>query len=98
MPDRKQMLKEINEISFVINDLTLFLDTHPLEPTALEAFSQAMEKRKQLLKEFAKEFEPLTQDCVCPDTNNQTGSNTMYAGQKHFTWTDGPLPWEGGNV
>ena len=43
MPDRRQMLKEINEISFVINDLTLFLDTHPLEPTALEAFSQAMD-------------------------------------------------------
>ena len=78
MPDRRQMLKEINEVSFVINDLTLFLDTHPLEPTALEAFSQAMEKRKQLLKEFAKEFEPLTQDCVCPDTNNQTGSCLLY--------------------
>ena len=58
MPDRKQMLKEINEVSFVVNDLNLFLDTHPLDENALQSFSQAMEKRKQLLKEYAKEFEP----------------------------------------
>ena len=51
MPDRKQMLKEINEVSFVVNDLNLFLDTHPLDENALQSFSQAMEKRKQLLKE-----------------------------------------------
>ena len=98
MPDRKQMLKEINEVSFVVNDLNLFLDTHPLDENALQSFSQDMEKRKQLLKEYAKEFEPLTQDCICPDTNNQTETFTKYPGQKHFTWSDGPLPWEGGIV
>ncbi|MBS6952818.1 MAG: spore coat protein CotJB [Enterocloster asparagiformis] len=98
MPDRNQMLKEINEVSFVIDDLKLFLDTHPLDEAALTAFSQAMEQRKQLLKEFAKQFEPLTQDCICPDTNNQTGSFTKHPGQKHFTWSDGPLPWEGGTL
>ena len=48
--------------------------------------------------EYAKEFEPLTQDCICPDTNNQTETFTKYPGQKHFTWSDGPLPWEGGIV
>ena len=96
MADRCQMLQEINEISFAVNDLTLYLDTHPLDQEALTLFSDVSKKRKQLLENYAKEFEPLTMDCVCPDTNNQTGTYTKYAGQKHFTWSDGPLPWEGG--
>lgn len=96
MADQKKLLKEITEISFTVNDLTLYLDTHPLDENALTSFKQAMEQRKQLLKTYAENFEPLTINCVCPDSNNKTDSHTNYAGQKHFTWTDGPLPWEGG--
>ena len=92
MPDRCQLLKQINEVSFVVNDLNLYLDTHPLDPEALDAFSQAMAQRRQLLDTFAKEYEPLTLNCVCPETNNKTESKTKYPGQKHFTWSDGPLP------
>lgn len=98
MADRNQLLKEINEVSFAVNDLTLYLDTHPLEQEALDMFSENMKKRKQLLSTYAAEFEPLTTDCVCPDTNNKTESNTKYPGQRHFTWGDGPLPWEGGTL
>lgn len=96
MPDRKQMLKEINEISFTVNDLTLYLDTHPLDNDAMDAFSEAVSKRKSLMQSYANQFEPLTVDCVCPDTNNESGMLTNYPGKRHFTWTDGPLPWEGG--
>ena len=98
MADRASMLQEINENSFMVNDLTLYLDTHPLEEAALLQFQKAMEKRKELLKAYAEEFEPLTMDCVCPDTNNHSACCTRYAGQKHFTWSDGPLPWEGGSI
>lgn len=98
MADRNSLLKQISEISFTVNDLTLYLDTHPEDQEALTAFKQAMEQRKQLLKTYAENFEPLTMDCVCPDTNNKNDMNTKYPGQKHFTWADGPLPWEGGNV
>lgn len=94
MADRTSLLKQINEVSFTINDLTLYLDTHPQDGNALDAFTQAMAERKQLLDNFAKEFEPLTIDCVCPDTNNQTLSHTKYPGKRHFTWSDGPLPWD----
>lgn len=98
MADRETMLKQINEISFTVNDLTLFLDTHPLDYNALKAFSDAMKQRKQLMQTYAENFEPLTVDCVCPDTNNKSETHTKYPGQKHFTWSDGPLPWEGGTV
>lgn len=96
MADRMTLLKEIGEVSFMVNDLALYLDTHPTDEAALECFSESMKKRKQLMKEYADEFEPLTMDCVCPDSNNRSGSHTKYPTQKHFTWTDGPLPWEGG--
>lgn len=98
MVDRKQLFKEINEISFTLNDLNLYLDTHPTDTAALDAFGQAMSRRKQLLSEYANQFEPLTFNCICPDTNNQSDTCTNYPGQKHFTWSDGPLPWEGGTV
>ncbi|MGL5437036.1 MAG: spore coat protein CotJB [Lachnospiraceae bacterium] len=96
MADQLKMLQEISEVSFTVNDLTLYLDTHPLDTNALDAFKQAMDQRKNLMQAYAREFEPLTINCVCPDTNNESGSNTKYSGQKHFTWVDGPLPWEGG--
>ena len=96
MTDRVQMLKEIGEVSFMVNDLTLYLDTHPTDSNALQTFTDAAKRRKQLMEEYAKEYEPLTMDCVCVETNNQTDHYTKYPKQRHFTWCDGPLPWEGG--
>lgn len=98
MADRSSMLKQISEISFTLNDLNLYLDTHPLDEKALNSFKQANDQRKQLMKNFAENFEPLTINCVCSDTNNKTESYTKYPKEKHFTWSDGPLPWEGGTL
>ena len=56
MSDRNTMLQEISEVSFMVNDLALYLDTHPLDPQGLEAFSQAAAKRKQLLEDYARIF------------------------------------------
>lgn len=99
MPDRAQLLKQIQEVSFVLDDLTLYLDTHPLDTDALDAFSQAHAQRRELLTSYARDFEPLTAQCICPDTNNETNCHCRYPNQKHFTWADGPLPWDhqGGN-
>ena len=38
--DRMQLMKEIGEASFMVNDLTLYLDTHPTDQEALKAFSE----------------------------------------------------------
>ena len=94
MADRIALLRQIQEIGFTIDDLTLYLDTHPLDEDALSAFAQAKEQRYQLMKEYADQFEPLNLYLVCPDTNNKTESHTKYPGKKHFTWSDGPLPWD----
>lgn len=94
MPNRNQLLKQIQEVSFTLDDLTLYLDTHPLDEDALNTFEQMQKTRKELLQNYARDFEPLTRDCVCPDTNNETNSHCKYPNHKHFTWADGPLPWD----
>lgn len=121
MFDRQQLMRQISEVCFVIDDLTLYLDTHPLDTEALDAVGQAMSQRKELLCAYAKEFGPLTVNCIHvgqePDRKGQengpdarpggqssqngqpynlSGQYTKYAGKRHWTWTDGPLPWEGG--
>ena len=85
MIDQKNLLSQITEISFTVNDLNLYLDTHPLDENALNAFKDAMTQRKQLLQTYAENFEPLTMNCICPDSNNQTKSHTKYPDQRHFT-------------
>ena len=130
MSDRQQLMRQIQEICFVVDDLTLYLDTHPLDGDAQDEIDRAMTQRKMLLCTYAKRFEPLTVNCihVGPEagqegslgvaappnsqsgqpiptdgqggqnarSNNQSGQYTKYAGRRHWTWTDGPLPWEGG--
>ena len=49
---RCQLLGEINEVSFAVNDLHLYLDTHPCDEKALTCCSEMIRKRKQLLKEY----------------------------------------------
>ena len=94
MADRAEKKKKIGEISFTLDDLRLFLDTHPLDTDAMNLYQQNLTQRKQLLKQYADDFEPLTTDCICLDTNGGSGACTKYPGQKHWTWNDGPIPWD----
>lgn len=84
---KEQLLCKINEISFVVNDLTLYLDTHGEDQEALACFGSAIKLRKQLMGRFATEFYPLTQSCMVELYDTKTISN--------FEWTNGPAPWEG---
>ena len=88
MNNRTSMLQEIDEVSFAITELTLFLDTHPNSKEALSALFKLAPKRKQLLKEFAKDYEPLTIDCMADRTECEST----------FLWQKGPAPWEGGET
>ncbi len=94
MLDRAALLKEINEASFAVTDLTLYLDTHPTDKDALGFFTTCMDKRKKAMQEYEAKFEPLMVDCVNPAGNNSTNSMTNYPEEDHWTWSDGPLPWD----
>ncbi len=94
MASRTQYLQEIQEVGFEVDDLTLYLDTHPLDTKALDAFGQARKKRHELMQDYARNYEPLSLCLVDPKNNNETESYSKYLGKEHFTWADGPLPWD----
>ena len=94
MNDRNVLLKEIGQVSFFLDDLRLYLDTHPLEDKALDLYQQNHQKRMELLKTYTNQFEPLTCHCIDLDSNGSPATDTRYPGKKHWTWSDGPMPWE----
>ena len=81
-------LDEISEIGFAINDLTLYLDTHPDCQNGLSLLKELLLKRLELLTDYAAKYQPLTQLSMVTGTP-QT---------EHYSWAEGPLPWEGGHV
>lgn len=88
---REQLLRQIYEASFVLDDIRLYMDTHPKDVQGLSLLKETVQKRKMLLKEFAMEYYPLTMDCMAdiyhahPDTDC-------------YCWQEGPMPWEGACV
>ena len=81
-PDKEQMMCQINEVSFAINDILLFLDTHPHNHEAMEFYRKYARIRHDLLKEYAKYFGPLTVD-------------TAYeSDESKWQWVLQPWPWE----
>lgn len=75
-------------ISFALNDLTLYLDTHPDCTNGISLFHQLLKDRKQLLDDYAHKYNPLTQ---CSMTAASSDTNC-------YCWAEGPLPWEGGHI
>lgn len=81
----KCLLQEIDEVSFFLDDLTLYLDTHPDDQEALRLFHDYSKERALMKKEFAETYYPLTRDCIL-ECGDKTGK---------FCWQEGPIPWEG---
>lgn len=83
-PGRKELLHQINVVSFAVNDVQLFLDTHPCDQSALAYFHDYNKLRNQALKEYAKYYGPLTID------------TTMTACTDRWNWINEPWPWQEG--
>lgn len=78
------LMKKLMEADFVLQDLTLYLDTHEEDKEALKLYREKSKEQMQLKEQFSREFYPLTRDCLanCFD-------------EEHFSWQSGPIPWEG---
>lgn len=81
MASKEQMLEDIGIVDFTLIELTLYLDTHPFDRSAMEYFNHYNRIKSQLMKEFAQRFYPLTLDYA--ESN------------KEWNWGMAPLPWEG---
>ena len=83
--DRKALLLRIQMCCFVLNDLNLFLDTHPDNQMALEHFRKNQEMLREAQADYIARFGPL--------------QAKDYMGGERWNWVDGPWPWEmGGNA
>ena len=72
-PGKKERLNYINQVSFVVDDVKLYLDTHPCDKEALSYFQEYSRLRNQALKEYASYYGPLTVDTAdssCSDRWN----------------------------
>lgn len=80
MVDRCKLLKQIQMYEFAINDVVLFLDSHPTNKNALSYY----EKHRDLHQEAVKRYEAMY------------GPLTVFGNQNcnYWTWVNNPWPWE----
>ena len=76
--DKETLLKNIMSLDFSINDLSLYLDTHPDDRNALDKHSEYVKKYNELVSIYESKFGPLT----------------LYTEQNTWEWIDGLWPWE----
>ena len=81
--NRRELFEYINQVSFAVDDVKLFLDTHPENQKALEYFQKYKEKRIEALKEYAEVYCPLTVDTVSENSDC-------------WKWINEPWPWQEG--
>lgn len=79
---RKELLCFINEISFTVYDMLLYLDTHPCEQEALQYFREKNRLREKALKIYGEAYGPLT---IATADDNCSRS---------WQWMEQPWPWE----
>ncbi|MDY3765804.1 MAG: spore coat protein CotJB [Lachnospiraceae bacterium] len=81
---RAQLMQYINEVSFAVNDLLLYLDTHPDDEKAMAFYRENAEKRTTALRQYAMLYGPLTVDTA------------LDSASRSWEWVQQPWPWEGG--
>ena len=72
-------LSELQTMSFVLQELALYLDTHKNDTEALGIYRQMQEMYCSALNLYEKKYGPLTH---------------MSQSQEEYQWLKGPWPWE----
>lgn len=75
-----KLLQQIRCYAFAVNDLALYLDTHPTDQKALCLHRKYCQKLKDLEDKYQKVYGPLTINYPC----------------NKWRWLEEPWPWEGG--
>lgn len=83
MNNRNSVINQLFEASFAVDDVILYLDTHPNDKNALQYYQNAAACRMAAKREYEAQCGPLTVDQV--DVS------------QGWKWEQGPWPWEGGN-
>ena len=77
--NRNDMLCQLMALNFSLIDLNLYLDTHPDDAEAIEAYKDLEKEFNSLKKEYEKSYGQLTPGTIKND---------------QWTWISDPWPWE----
>ena len=75
------LLRRVYEASFAMDDIILYLDTHPNDQDALNYYYYVVELRKQAMEAYEAQCGPLMIDGV--------------RSENYWAWLNDPWPWEG---
>lgn len=75
---KNELMKKIQELSFVKTELELFLNTHPNCRAALDYYHKIIEELDIALTEYQNRFGPIVAEASSAD---------------RWNWIDGPWPW-----
>lgn len=78
--NRAKLLHEIMSLNFAVNDLVLYLDTHPNDMRAINMHNEYSEKVISLTEKYQNLYGPLT----------------VNFSSETWDWIDEPWPWERG--
>lgn len=82
--EKDTLLLNIQELTFKVKDLGLYLDIHPSDIEAFNIYKDSVKKLKELKSEYEKNYGPLC------------STDTLYYSE--YKWLKSPWPWvnEGG--
>ena len=78
---QNELLQFIYETGFAIDDIVLFLDTHPEDKKALAYYRKYQTLHREAMNEYTENYGPLL--------------NTQVNSENCWTWNSTPWPWEG---
>ena len=82
MECKNDKLKELMAQDFKLYDLQLYLNTHPDDVEAIEAYRELAEEAEMAKKKYEEEYGPLTAKNAAIDCE--------------WVWIKNPWPWERG--
>lgn len=80
--NKNMLLQRVYETGFAVDEIVLYLDTHPSCEKGLEYYREAVKNYQEARCAYEAECGPLQKSAsTCPD---------------FFDWVNNPWPWEGG--
>ena len=80
-PNLPAAMAELMALDFAIDEMGLYLDTHPDDAEALDLFNSYVRLAQQGRQKYEAQYGPLAKRYISPDGK--------------YTWVNDPWPWDG---
>ena len=80
MRNDERLLRDVQATSFLAHDILLYLDTHPDDREAFEAYQRALSDRREAVRAYDQQVRSLQPDGL--------------RRQSAVDWVDEPFPWQ----